>query len=125
VSPRGTAASGAIHAFIAVLAGAFGAHAMSGRDPHVVEIFQTAAHYQLMHGLGLLAIAWLADRGTRGTRGAGMLMNLGIVCFSGGIYLYALTGEKAFAMAAPIGGLSLLLAWALLAWGILATRPTR
>src|SRR5262249_15956394 len=64
VSDRWVAALGALNAFIAVAAGAFGAHALRARlEPERLAVFETGARYQMYHALGLFAAAWLLSRG--------------------------------------------------------------
>ena len=54
---------GAVSAFVAVAAGAFGAHALRARlDPDLLGVFETGARYQMYHALGLLAVAWVVTR---------------------------------------------------------------
>jgi uncharacterized membrane protein YgdD (TMEM256/DUF423 family) len=107
-----------VNAFLAVSAGAFGAHGLRDRlDARSLEIFETAARYQMYHALGLFAVAWLA------ANTAGWLMLAGIVLFSGSLYALALTGVRAFGAVTPIGGACFLAAWVALAVAI--RRSTR
>lgn len=108
---------GAINGFLAIAAGAIGAHALAGRlDARDMKLFETAAYYQLAHALALLAVAWLAERspGQRLPGVAGMSFLLGILLFSGSLYAIGLTGYRSFAPLAPFGGVCLLLGWLLL-----------
>ena len=104
----------AVGAFtLAVAAGAFGAHGLKARlTPEMLGHWETAVRYHAYHGLGLLAVAWAAERaGGRGVTLAGRLMVAGLVLFSGSLYVYALTGAKAVAMVTPLGGLCFIAAW--------------
>jgi uncharacterized membrane protein YgdD (TMEM256/DUF423 family) len=122
VSERLAALLGAVNAFIAVAAGAFGAHALRARlEPERLAVFETAARYQMYHALGLFAVAWLIARGAP-ARPAAWLMLAGIVLFSGSLYALALSGVRAFGAVTPVGGLGFLAAWALLAWAALGVR---
>jgi uncharacterized membrane protein YgdD (TMEM256/DUF423 family) len=114
------AALGAIQAFLAVAIGAFGAHGLRSRLV-IPEVFETGARYHMLHALGLFAVAWLADRGIRGARTAGILMNAGILLFCGSLYALALTGERFLGAITPFGGGCFLIAWGMLAWGILSS----
>lgn len=110
---------GAIIAGLAVAAGAFAAHALKGHlSPDELAIFETGARYQMYHGLALLLTAWAATRwpGTA-IRWSGWLFVIGVVLFSGSLYLLALTGVRWFGAVTPLGGLSFLAAWAALAVG--------
>jgi uncharacterized membrane protein YgdD (TMEM256/DUF423 family) len=110
------AALGAINALVAVAAGAFGAHALKERlDARRFDIFETAARYQMYHALGMIAAAWLASRGLALATTGGWVMQAGVVIFSGSLYALALTGENWLGAITPIGGLALIVAWALLA----------
>jgi len=85
---------GAVNGLIAVAAGAYGWHRLGG-DPGAREMFEIAAYYQMFHGLALLAVAWLVDRGGRAARAAhvaGAAFTLGIVLFSGTLYVFILDG---------------------------------
>lgn len=69
-----------------------------------------------MHALGLLAIAWAAERWPGlWTSLAGWAFVLGIVVFSGSLYLMTLTGARWLGAITPFGGLSFLVGWAMLA----------
>src|SRR5262245_58436350 len=104
--------------FLAVAAGAFGAHALRARlTPGDLEIFETAARYQMYHALALLAAAWAVGRGPGGAAQlAGWLFLGGTVVFSGSLYLLVLTGQRWLGAVTPIGGLGLLAGWLALAW---------
>jgi uncharacterized membrane protein YgdD (TMEM256/DUF423 family) len=109
---------GAMSAFIAVGAGAFGAHALKARLPaDLLAVFDTAARYQLTHALALLAVAWACTRWpATPVRWASWAFVLGTVLFSGSLYVMALTGVRTLGAVTPFGGLAFLLGWAVLAW---------
>jgi uncharacterized membrane protein YgdD (TMEM256/DUF423 family) len=102
---------------LAVVAGAFGAHALRARlAPDLLAVFETAVRYQLFHALALLATAWLVDRGGRpAARLAGWLFLAGTAIFSGSLYLLALTGLRWMGAVTPLGGLALIAGWLALA----------
>jgi len=107
-------AIGALNGLISVAAGAFGAHALRDRlEPRALEIFETAARYQMYHALAIVLCGVLA---VRGANAAGWVFQAGIVIFSGSLYALALTGTKGLGAITPIGGLAFLIGWALLAW---------
>ena len=111
-----TIVHGAIQAFIAVAAGAFGAHGLKGSlDEYSMGIWQLAMTYQMWHALGLLAVGLFEQRGAR-VKGASLAFGIGIVLFSGSLYAIALTGMKPLGLITPFGGISLLVGWALFAW---------
>ena len=106
---------GSLSAFIAVAAGAFGAHALKTRlAPEHLTAFETAARYQMYHALALFVTASLTERGWRLAPAAGWLFVVGTLLFSGSLYLLALTGISRFGMITPLGGLALLTGWFLL-----------
>ena len=107
--------------FVAVGAGAFGAHALKARlGPDLMTTFQTAVQYHAWHALGLLAVGVLLlqkpDSGALAI--AGWLLVAGIVLFSGSLYALALTGIRTFGALTPIGGVCFLAAWLAVALGV-------
>jgi len=111
---------GAGNGFLTVALGAFGAHAMRGRlsDYHY-EVFQTAVHYQGLHALVLLTVGLLAANSPSRWYGrAGWLFAIGILLFSGSLYLLATLGSRSLGMITPIGGVLLLGGWLSLLLGI-------
>lgn len=115
---------GALSAFLAVGAGAFGAHALRARlDPGMLLVFETGARYQMYHALGLLAVAWaVAQWPGRLATAAGWCFVAGTLLFSGSLYAMALTGERALGAITPLGGIAFLAGWLCLA---LAARRER
>ncbi|HEX4573502.1 MAG TPA: DUF423 domain-containing protein [Gemmatimonadales bacterium] len=111
---------GGASAFVAVAAGAFGAHALRARlSPDRLAVFETGARYQIYHALALWAVAWAVTRWPGpAVRAAGWLFVAGTVIFSGSLYLFALTGARAFGAVTPLGGLALLAGWLALAVGV-------
>lgn len=117
---------GALSGFIAVAAGAFGAHALRGRlTSDQLGIFETAARYQMYHALALLAVAWAAARWPSGSiHAAGWLFLAGTVLFCGSLYVLALTGIRWLGAITPLGGAAFLVGWALLAISAWQQRAT-
>ena len=119
---RTTLATAAIIMFIAVTAGAFGAHGLKAIiSPEMLAIWQTAVTYQMVHGLALLAMGvWMQQQDMVSPsvllQRAAWAMLFGVLVFSGSLYLLALTGVRLLGAITPIGGLGFLLGWALLAW---------
>jgi uncharacterized membrane protein YgdD (TMEM256/DUF423 family) len=116
---------GSISAFLAVAAGAFGAHALKTQvSPEHLAAFETGARYQMYHAIALFITAWLAEQGWSLARPAGWLFVAGTLLFSGSLYLLALTGTTRFGLITPLGGIAFLLGWLCLiicAW----PRPSR
>ncbi len=112
---------GALSAGIAVAAGAFGAHALRARvEPRLLEVFETAARYQMYHALALIAVAWLLERvsgspAERPATIAGWSFVAGTVLFAGSLYAMTFTGVRALGAITPLGGVAFLVGWASLA----------
>jgi uncharacterized membrane protein YgdD (TMEM256/DUF423 family) len=109
---------GAASGFIAVAAGAFGAHALKARlTPELLATFETAARYQMYHALALIAVALGQQRAGPSVlwSWAGWLFIAGTVLFSGSLYVLALTGVRWLGAITPLGGLAFLAGWLLMA----------
>lgn len=108
---------GALLALLGVAAGAFGAHALRDRlDPAMLQIFETAARYQLVHALALFASGATARSAPRpGVAFACMAFIVGIVLFSGSLYALVGTGVRAWGAVTPLGGVAFMSGWAALA----------
>jgi uncharacterized membrane protein YgdD (TMEM256/DUF423 family) len=116
---------GAVVAGLAVAAGAFGAHglkpklkALADGDFQPAEVFETAARYQMYHGLALVGLGLFSNhrRGCRIVDAAGWSFILGTAIFSGSLYVLATTGTRWWGAVTPIGGVGILFGWALFAW---------
>ncbi len=110
---------GAANLFIAVAAGAFGAHALKAiLSPAMQSVWQTAVTYHMVHGLGLLLIGILLRQipnQMRRLQQAGWAMLLGILLFCGSLYTMALTDVRLLGAITPFGGILFLAAWFMLA----------
>lgn len=115
---------GALWAMAAVVFGAFGAHALKNRlDPTMLETVETGVRYQMYHALGLFAVAWATTQyASAALQASGWLMFTGSVIFSGSLYVLAISGTRWWGAVTPIGGIAMILGWALLAWGIIRSR---
>lgn len=111
---------GAASGFVAVAAGAFGAHGLRNTlSAELLKVFDTGARYQMYHALALVLVASLPM--TRATATAGWLFVAGTVLFSGSLYLLSLTGVTALGAITPLGGLCFLAGWAAL--GVYFVQP--
>jgi uncharacterized membrane protein YgdD (TMEM256/DUF423 family) len=115
-------ATGGVAALLAVALCAFGAHALRSRvAPEMLALWHTGVEYQVFHALGLLAVGIVAIHlpGSTLLRWSGLLMLVGIILFSGSLYLLALSGERWLGAVTPVGGLAFLAAWALFVAAVL------
>ncbi len=116
--------TGAVFGALAVAAGAFGAHGLKSRvAPDLLAAFETGARYQMYHALALLAVGLVLVRMPhQGVTVAGWLFILGMVVFSGSLYLLVLTGMRWLGAITPLGGVALISGWLALAWGVFKSR---
>lgn len=107
-----------LNGMIAVAAGAFGWHSLDVADGEMRDVFLTGVDYQMWHALALLGIAWLANRKpySKSVRVAGAAFVVGIILFSGSLYVTAITGAVPVPGAAPIGAFFLIGGWVAFAW---------
>lgn len=108
---------GSFNGLIAVAAGAYGWHALAS-EPALQKMFEIASFNQMVHGLAMLAVAWLATREAGMARllahAAGACFALGLVLFSGTLYWLVLADTLLVRGAAPLGGFLLMAGWLLL-----------
>ena len=99
--------------FFAVALGAFGSHAFKSRlTEYSLDVYKTAVLYHLVHAMGLFVVGYLSGITNDPKIGwAGIFLILGIILFSGSLYLLAATGYKWLGAITPLGGLSFLTAW--------------
>ena len=110
---------GAALMFLAVALGAFGAHGLKERlSEESLAIYHTGVEYHFLHALGIILLGAVQPRlRPRRLRAAGIAFLLGIAIFSGSLYLLAFTGISWLGAITPIGGVSFLVGWLLLALG--------
>ncbi len=108
---------GALSALVAVAAGAFGAHALESRlEPDLLAVFDTGARYQMVHALGLLAVALASSRWPSTLWAwSGWCFVIGTVLFAGSLYALALSGQRWLGAITPLGGVCFLVGWLLAA----------
>lgn len=124
MSSSGWLTTGALAAAAGVALGAFGAHGLRVRvAPELLGVFETGVRYHLVHALGLLAVAWAAERWPGAwVTAAGWLFLAGILVFSGSLYALVLSGARWLGAITPVGGLAFLAGWIALAVGARASR---
>lgn len=103
----------AFFGFTGVALGAFAAHGLKARlSAEYLAIFHTGVTYQLIHALALFGVAILSTHlPGRLTTWAGSLFILGILLFSGSLYLLTLTGIGKLGIITPLGGTAFLAGW--------------
>jgi uncharacterized membrane protein YgdD (TMEM256/DUF423 family) len=114
--------------FLAVALGAFGAHGLKSRLAPLadgaarLDWWSTGAHYHLVHALAFAVVGYLATRtGSAAVTAAAVAFLVGILLFSGSLYVMALTGIRWLGAITPLGGLAFLVGWisiAVAAWSI-------
>ena len=115
----------ALSGFLCVAVGAFGAHLVT--DPHGRELIEIGVRYNILHTMAALASVSFRNWGAAVARFAAPLFFIGIVLFSGSLYVrgagMAMAGMTA--MAPPVGGLFFLAGWCVLIWAgvTLAVKP--
>jgi uncharacterized membrane protein YgdD (TMEM256/DUF423 family) len=110
---RGFLMLAAFFGFTGVARGAFAAHGLKNRlTPEYLAIFHTGVTYQLVHTLALLGVALLATQiPGRLITWAGASFCIGILLFSGSLYLLTMTGVSKLGIITPFGGLAFLVGW--------------
>ncbi len=110
---RGFLMLAAFFGFTGVALGAFAAHGLKNRlTPEYLTIFHTGVTYQLVHTLALFGVALLATQiQGRLITWAGLSFTVGIVLFSGSLYLLTMTGISKLGIITPFGGLAFLIGW--------------
>ena len=98
---------------LAVVFGAFGAHLLAKTlTPNMLQTFQTGVEYQFYHAFALLATGLLREHSSHKLlHYAGYAFILGILLFSGSLYLYTMSSITAIAIITPFGGTAFIAGW--------------
>lgn len=111
---------------LAVVFGAFGAHGLRDiLDPYSMTVYEKGVYYHFFHALGMLAIPLLAKAGmvtAASAKWAHGLLGIGVLFFSGSLYVLAISGVTLMGAVAPIGGTAFIAGWMALAWGSMQPR---
>lgn len=108
----------AVFGFIGVAMGAFGAHGLKQvLTEHALEVYKTAVSYQMYHALALAMLVALPAH--KLLHWVGWLFTVGILLFSGSLYILAIFNIPWLGMITPFGGLAFLSGWAVLAYSSL------
>ncbi len=116
--------SGALFGFLSVVLGAFGAHSLKNvLDAYGKSIYEKAVLYQMFHAIGLFGVGLLQHLLKETSFSlAGWGFMVGILLFSGSLYLLAVTGLKWLGAITPIGGLAFLFGWGSLIISVMRVR---
>ena len=113
---------GSILMMLAVAIGAFGAHALKSKiTPDKLKVYEVGVHYHIAHALGLILVGLLVNQFPE----AGMIvmggwfLTAGIVLFSGSLYVLSVAKARFLGPITPLGGLSFMIGWVLVAVGVL------
>ncbi len=116
---------GALLLMAAVAAGAFGAHGLRGRlDAYALQIYEKAVFYHITHALGIILVGVIAQCGVLSDSVSGrvaLMLLMGVLLFSGSLYLLAVTGVRWLGAITPLGGSAFILAWGYLALSTLVS----
>jgi len=116
-------AIGAFVLALAVVFGAFGAHALEGTlDAYSKGVYETGVQYHFYHAFGLLIVSLLPRTGMLSERRAAWVCGLllvGVVLFSGTLYALAITGIRMLGAVTPLGGVAFIVAWLMLAFWLI------
>ncbi|MDH4206512.1 MAG: DUF423 domain-containing protein [Desulfobacteraceae bacterium] len=109
---------GSINAATAVTMGAFGAHSLKTKiSEDMLSVFQTAVQYHFYHSLGLLIVGLLTIyfKPEKYLKIAGWMMFIGIILFSGSLYILSTTNTRWLGMITPFGGIAFIISWVYIA----------
>lgn len=121
LSAKSTLIAGAIFGFFSVALGAFGAHALKDYllETNRLDTYEKAVQYQMYHALALLFVGILGLQFPElKLDWVGLFFVLGILIFSGSLYVLCGTGIRWMGAITPLGGICFLVGWGMLAWKV-------
>lgn len=116
---------GACMMALGVVLGAFGAHGLKEKIPaNLLAAYQAGVEYHFYHALGLILVGIMAFHFPQasGLRIGSWILFLGIVLFSGSLYVMALTGIRWLGAITPIGGTAFIVGWLWIVWSVFQYR---
>ncbi len=121
---RALLVAASLFGLLGVALGAFGAHALRTKvSQERLATFETGVRYMLYHAFALFAVVavrtWGPDSAASAV--AGIAFVLGVLLFSGSLFLLVLTDAPKWGAVTPLGGVILLVGWAALAYAVLVT----
>lgn len=127
INARQTRAIASFSGMIAVMLGAFGAHALKSLLTQYgrLETYELAVRYHFYHALALLAIGLLMERiSGKSLRASAVAMLVGMILFSGSLYVLAIFNTTVVVFITPVGGVFLICGWALLFYSVLTNKSS-
>ncbi|MEE3232792.1 MAG: DUF423 domain-containing protein [Candidatus Latescibacterota bacterium] len=108
---------GSILALLAVAGGAFGGHVLKPRlSEYHLEIFEIASRYHMYHAIAVIICSWAINKfSSTWAQTAGWFFVIGIMIFSGSLYLLSITELRLLGFVTPVGGTAFMLGWLCLA----------
>jgi len=107
--------SGSLFALLSIVSGAFGAHALKDHlNEYSKMIYEKAVMYQMFHSIGLILVGVLSNQLSANFVLVSWLFIIGILLFSGSLYILAVTDIKWIGAITPIGGTLFIIGWAML-----------
>ena len=120
MSSRRTLVIAGVLLALATVCGAFGAHALKGEVPaDRLQLWDTAVRYQFFNSLGLLGVGLtMRTLDASALRTVAALLLIGVVLFSGSLYVLSAGGPRLAGLLTPLGGFAWSGAWLLYAWAV-------
>ncbi|GAB1155880.1 DUF423 domain-containing protein [Paenibacillus illinoisensis] len=109
---------GAVMTMLSVAIGAFGAHMLKGKiGADAIAVYETGVQYHMIHAVALLIVGLTAGQlgVSSKLKWAARLLFIGIIVFSGSLYVLSITGIKVLGAITPIGGVAFIAGWLLFA----------
>ncbi|CAM2971855.1 DUF423 domain-containing protein [Paenibacillus sediminis] len=109
---------GAVMAMLSVAIGAFGAHILKSHiSSEMMEVYHTGVQYHMIHAIGIILIALAAGQWgeSRKLLWAARLLFVGIILFSGSLYVLSISGVRILGAITPLGGVSFIAGWLMFA----------
>tara|TARA_B100001758_G_C18394230_1_gene604876 strand:- start:517 stop:867 length:351 start_codon:yes stop_codon:yes gene_type:complete len=107
---------GVFFAILSILIGAFGAHALENMIADKTEIFKTGVQYHMFHSLAIILTGILSENFKLRINNVAYLFILGIILFSGSLYLIAIYKHSSLGIITPLGGMVFIIGWLLLSY---------
>ncbi|MGF7046615.1 uncharacterized membrane protein YgdD (TMEM256/DUF423 family) [Paenibacillus sp. DS2015] len=99
---------------LSVAIGAFGAHLLESRiGQDALEIYETGVHYHMIHGIALILVGLAAGQWgeSKKLNVAGWMFMVGVILFSGSLYVLSISGITMLGAITPLGGVAFIIGW--------------